>query len=1400
MLIGWWVWSAVGRLVAPIHAIADAALSIAQGDLAQSLPSVEGQSEAGVLSESLNAMLRTIVEQKECVSEANLRLEERVAQRTLDLHESKQVFTDILRSMTDGVLQIDTKGVISTCNQAAAHMFGFAENELINLNIQQLIPSALFKLPHFSNADAVVPSASPSKVFFFQEIDGIAKDGSKIPVSLTITRGGPAEKPFFTLVVRDISEQKAAEATLRIAEAKRLQLQEQMEAILANMPNIVFLHTVNNKILFVNERFADVLQRKPDAFAGKNIADIFPDSLAQQLEEAKRWVLQRGLPKYENIAIPSSSGRRYFDLTLFPLTLDATSEPLVCGIGTDITQRYLEEQLQSEARKVSEKIAADDPLEDICSAIVDFIEAINPASYGSIHLLVPGFKTLKFVVGGGLPEAYVKHVESFESGKGVGSCGTAAATGKPMIVGDIAHHPYWAAFKDAALESNLRACWSFPAVTKSGEVLGTVAMYYQEPRQPSDRDMTLMRVAANLLSIAVIHDRNRQDLIDAKVQAEQMQERLELVLKGGNLGTWDVDLVNGTQVVNARWAEMIGMSLEEIGNPSTKSWMDIVHPDDKERVLKTGRDYKEGKIPVYENEYRAILADGETRWFYSRGEAVAWDAEGNPTRMAGTALDVTDRKRMEEELARAKREADAANRAKSDFLANMSHEIRTPMNAIIGFSHLCLQTPLTPRQQDYASKVHTSANSLLQIINEILDFSKIEANRLELEATRFEIQDVFDRLSTGIILKAMDKRLEFITLCAPDVPMVLIGDPLRLGQILLNLVNNAVKFTHEGEVAVHLSVLEKQADQVHLLGSVKDTGIGIGPEQKERLFKAFSQADSSITRMFGGTGLGLVITQHLVHMMGGDIRVESEPGQGSEFLFDIWMRYEESEPPHLEGAALQKMRVLAVDDNASVRQALSDYLTSFHFEFLLADSGAQAIQLIKQAQSEEAPISLVLMDYQMPGEDGVAVAQAIDGDAEIRIKPRTLMMSPESDRPFLEELVGIHGIVSYMPKPTTQSILFDAIVGVDTRSAKHRDPDVQGRTLSAKPLPDLSGARILVVEDNIINQQLAKELLEVVRAQVSIAGNGQEAIEQLETTAFDCVLMDMQMPVMDGLTATRKIRTDDRWRSVPILAMTANAMKDEVQACLDVGMNEHIAKPIDPDRLYTTIAHWVDVKGVIEPEAGKQLDLDITVGKDLQIDGVDMQDALLRVGGNLQTLQWLLLRFVENNSSADVDLKAHLAAQEWEKARHLVHAIRGVAGNIGAKALRSEAESLENVLKASPSEAPDVAPFAAALQRLCQGIAAVLPSGDEGGKKGEVASSDALDLEKIQSVLKQIATALDHEYSAVEPLMETLRPLLSRSSLSGQLRSLTQQVEEFETEVAQKTIQQMLDELVGKEG
>ncbi|MBF0425941.1 MAG: response regulator [Magnetococcales bacterium] len=749
-------------------------------------------------------------------------------------------------------------------------------------------------------------------------------------------------------------------------------------------------------------------------------------------------------------------------------------------------------------------------------------------------------------------------------------------------------------------------------------------------------------------------------------------------------GVYHLNAQGHCTFLNPEARRLLGWSLEELRG---KSFHDTTHYEDQRGdplprelcpILNT---VANGEIYRSENQH-FIRRDG-THFPVSVISVPLLEGE----RVAGSVSvfqDITERQELLHDLQRAKDEAEHANRLKSHFLANMSHEIRTPMNGVIGLTHLLMQTELTPRQRDYLVKIDNSSRNLLGIINDILDFSKIEAGKLTIEYIPFALAELLHEITPVIQSRIREKGLELIFDLSSQLPPLLMGDPLRLRQILLNLVSNAVKFTERGTVmlTVRGSPLEDGRTRVNF--EVQDTGIGMSPSQVAQLFQPFIQADSSSSRRYGGTGLGLAICRQLVELMGGTIAVESEPGVGSTFHFQIPFTVSNQDtPPCLLPDEIQNVRVLVVDDSEAVRSILADTLGHFGLRVGLADGGGAALQhLAAAAQGDANPYQVVLLDWRMPDMDGVETLEQI---ARLPIhQPRTIMMTAYGAE-SMRAALGENQVAAVLEKPITPSTLFDALVHVldlpvRARSEVPVPPPIPGYA------PSLHGKQVLLVEDNSINQQVACGLLDLLGIKATVAGSGEEAISALRHHRFDVVLMDIQMPGKDGYQTTEVIRQELGLEQLPIIAMTAHAMSGDRERCLAAGMNDHVAKPIDPANLRTVLSRWLTEYP--SPSEAALTTPEVVAGQPgatppfalpSTLPGIDLAAAERNVSGNLPLLRKIWFDFAnKHHDSADV-LRAAVAAGQWPVVNRTAHTLKGTAATIGALRLAAAASDLERL-------------------------------------------------------------------------------------------------------------------------
>jgi two-component system sensor histidine kinase/response regulator len=824
---------------------------------------------------------------------------------------------------------------------------------------------------------------------------------------------------------------------------------------------------------------------------------------------------------------------------------------------------------------------------------------------------------------------------------------------------------------------------------------------------PVDISLSIVETGGERLVLAAVRDMS-QDL-ELRSQLTLNQFLSDTALELTRSGYWLIDFTDPDHFFPSQQAqEIFGVVADAKGRCRLDTqWMEHIVAVDADVAAKTSELFRgaiDGKYSTYDATYPFRRAnDGRVIWIRARANLVR-DREGRPEKMYGVNQDITEMRELQAALTTARDAAEVAAQAKADFLANMSHEIRTPMNAIIGLSHLALLTELDRKQRDYLQKIEGSGKHLLGIINDVLDFSKIEAGKFTVETVEFDLDQVLENVAALVTEKASQKGLELTFDVGSEVPRALRGDPLRISQILINYLNNAVKFTEQGEIVVRIRAETAGEDAFRVRFEVRDTGIGLTPEQQGQLFQSFQQADASTSRKYGGTGLGLAISKRLAALMDGDVGVESVAGRGSTFRFTARLGRGSSAPRPLHPSPdLRDRRALVVDDNATARDVLAGMLTHLTFRVETTTSGEEALERIAAEDRKGTPYDVVFLDWKMPGGiDGIETARRI-ATAPLTLQPRRVMVTAYGHAEVIQGAAEA-GIQATLVKPVSPSLLFDTVIEAFGGVAGPRLSAV--RPTALPDLTPLAGLKLLLVEDNELNQMVATELLGNAGIEVEIADNGAIAVERVDQKGYDLVLMDMQMPVMGGEEATRRIRQRFPVGTLTILAMTANAMAGDLERCFAAGMNDHIAKPIEPADLFGKLLKWRP-QGE-RPAAAPAMTPPATGSGPATIDaipGLDAQGAMGRMMNDRGMYERLLRKFAWGDSAETAAaISAHIAAGALADAERAAHSLKSSAGMLGAGEVQARATALEALFKQHRPEGE----LRAATQRLGEELARIV--------------------------------------------------------------------------------------------
>lgn len=1255
----------------------------------------------------------------------------------------------ILDSAPDAMIVTDSEGRIRMINRQLTALFGYESSDLVGQPVETLVP-ARFHESHMLARSRFTAEPSVKTMGAGRNFPALGKDGREVTVEISLSPIETDDGTWVVSALRDSSQRERAEAAFRESELLRVQMEE-VERF--------------NRLALDRERRIVELKREVNALAeaaGRKAlypAAEIPDPMAEAMERPAE-------PEPEGADL----GEHFRNLIADPPT-------------RLLFQDFFDAM-------------------DIPAAIVDLEGRVLVASRGLDDWDgIPADRSVPIVVEGThVADVIVYTPFSPERRRSFARGGLSGIDGAGQPLG------------------GLRPARVLGFLSGFAGLMGTLALQGRraERAEATGRRRTeeLQRERMAALSLAEDAEKARaelaayhqhlEELVDERTRELQRVHFLaDTALDLARAGYWHVPLDG------SGWYNSSERAVAILGDPPRpdyryrvmEEWFANVQMGDAEAAGSALASFEAavaGRIPVFAATFAYRRpADGRVVWIHALGHVVT-DRHGQPKDMYGVTQDITEFKDLEQELIAARDAAESAARAKSDFVANMSHEIRTPMNAIIGMSHLALQTELTPKQRNYIEKVHRSAANLLRILNDILDFSKIEAGKLDLERIEFRLDDVMDNLANVVGLKAEHRGLELLFMTKPDIPTALVGDPLRLGQVLVNLCNNAVKFTETGEIVVGIEQAGHGEETVELHFWVRDTGLGMGPEEQAKLFESFSQADSSTTRKFGGTGLGLAISKRLVELMGGRIWAESELGRGSTFHFTARLGLQAEPNPHraLDAAEIRGLRLLVVDDTASAREILSAMAESLGLVVDVASTGGEALELVAAAERRGLSYDLVLMDWKMPGMDGVTCAHRLQEQYPGRT-PTIIMVTAYGREEALvrAERAGTQ-LQAVLTKPVTPSCLLETI-GTVLGKRRIAEARLYQRDEAARESMQLvRGAKLLLVEDNELNQELAVDLLGQAGIEVTIAGHGAEALAWLAKDSFDGVLMDCQMPVMDGYTAAREIRNNSAWAGLPIIAMTANAMVGDREKVLASGMNDHIAKPLDVAEMFATIARWV-----VPARPARTLSLPVGLaGSPAEreampaLPGLDTGAGLATTLGNAGLYRRLLRKFLTDNRDFEQSFR-HLAAHaDSQAAERCAHSLKGTAGHIGAKAVEAAAGELERACR----EGQKPADIESALAGVVAALAPVLGGIDELERRTATAAppvSSVTDLAGVRTGLAELRSLIGDNDTHAADVANGLAPALASTRHATTLAALLAAIEGYDFDAAAELVELLIRSL-----
>ncbi|MBF0381155.1 MAG: PAS domain S-box protein [Magnetococcales bacterium] len=1197
--------------------------------------------------------------------------------------EQLRLAQESLENTSDMVFWVNKDGSFFNVNNSTCDLLGFSRDELMSMTTSDLNPEVH---PAEVWPDHWEELKQKRRMVF--EANLIRKNSTPLPVEISANYIEFENQTYNLAIVRDISVRKQAEIVLQESESMQRDLYE-------NAPvAFISVSVPDGQILRCNKALCRLFGYEVHELDDLHVFDLYADT-------------PQGLPVANTIFENLKAKKSILDTEVEMVRKDGSSivasvsvSPKIDNSGQVVESRSVILDL-TDRKEVEKRLRQYAAIVDASKDHISFLD--KNYTYQAVNNAYLHNHGLEYdeIVGHSVEE--LLGTEVFNNIKGnLDLC----------LKGEAVNFQAW--FEFPLRGKRWMDVSYFPQYRKNGEVGGIVV---------TSRDNT-----------------DRKELAD---KLQESEERFQISSRFANIGVWDWDIVTNHLHWSEQIAPLFGYELGEV-ETTYENFLAAVHPDDRKFVETSVAACVEHKAE-YNIEHRIIRRDGAVRWLSEQGDVLRGENE-TPIRMLGVVRDVTDRKLLESDLRQAKLQAEVANRAKGQFLANMSHEIRTPMNSITGMAYLALQTELTTKQRRYLEKITASTTALLRIINDILDFSKIDADRLELEHVPFDLDHLLMQLADLTLVKGEEKGLEMLFSVHQDVPTILIGDATRLTQILTNLCDNAIKFTEFGEILVGVSVIDIKMGEVTLQFDIRDSGIGMSLEQSSQLFTPFKQVDASTTRKYGGTGLGLSISRRLVEMMEGKINVKSKLDYGATFTFTASFGLQEHRKKTNLPDDLHNLNILVVDDNSTAREIMQSHLNSLTCNCTVVDSGEKAIAEVKKlAQSKNVPFDMIFIDWHMPKMGFVETSREIKVITPLPFPPIIVMVTDYAN----EEAMAAANKVQFagrLRKPLINvAELYNIIKTTFGRKADHssNNNDKEGKS----GLQELYGVRILLVDDLPDNLEILQHILIPYGIEVHLANNGREAVDKVlsKPDYYDGVLMDVQMPIMDGNSATSLIRKKPGFSDLPIIAMTASAMVQDVQLCLDSGMNDHVAKPIEVKNLFAVLLKWVQprkktlVAAKVQTSSVNNDGDEKTFALPEQLPGINLIEALDRLEDHKFLLAKLIQQFATEHGTIYSQIAKLIAAGELATARILAHKTKGIAGNISANTVFQIIVQIEKFLLSG--EVENIDDLLQKLEVACKEVveSAKIIDKIEREQIGEDGASEITDPQPILQLLHELA-------------------------------------------------------------